>query len=101
MDIVARMPLQGTTRIGISAVGGAQVGLGALGVAVLDVCAAGHAGPRVRLAGVVALQAVGHERDECDEDQGFHGKKFALIYFPPTVAGQPLCDKILPRRLKR
>jgi len=64
--------------IGNSAVGGAQVRLDALGVAVLDVCAAGHAGSQLRLTGVVALQAVGDERGECDEDQNFHGKKFAL-----------------------
>jgi hypothetical protein len=84
-----------------SAVGGAQIGVDAFAVAVLCVGAAGHAGPRLALVVVVALQAVDHKRYECDEDQSFHGKKFALIYFLPKVAELPLCDKILPRTLKR
>lgn len=83
-----------------SAVGDAQVGLDALGVAVLGVSAAGHPGQRLPLVGVVALQAVGDERDERDEDQSFHGKKFALVYFLPKVAGLSLYNKILPDRLK-
>lgn len=81
--------------------GGTQIGLDALGVAVLGVRAAGHPGQRLPLAGVVALQAVGHERRECDEDQSFHGKKFSPIYFLPKVAELSLCNKIPPDTLGR
>jgi hypothetical protein len=51
------------------------------------------------LAGVVALQAVDDESDDDGGDEEFHGTKFALGGFLPTVAGVPLCNKILPRTL--
>jgi AraC family transcriptional regulator, transcriptional activator FtrA len=69
----------------------------ALGVAVLDIGAAGEAGGGC--TGSVALQAVDEEADDECGDEKFHGTKFALIVILPPVAELTLCVDFLPRTL--
>jgi hypothetical protein len=71
-----------------------EVGGEAVGVAVVDVGAAGQAGGGVAV--VVAFEGVDEEGDDGGGDEEFHGAKFALVSILPTVAGRTLCVDILP-----